>query len=334
MHGVALAKANSAPHLDWPLSTEEKKGCVLRLFDKDVQAANELIRCSEEKLESLQMQLAKVQPTGCGATDEHAAHLMSTPPSKLSNKIKVVAAPALADIDTDDPDDAAEKLRAAIATATAALQALESKKGKKDQSNVESDLMTTPQGPQRARSEGPLVGILCKEPRRRSRGSSLGGEQRRVSFGTVDGEDMPPRNLEDSPVQASGVEPELEPELFSSDWMEEVAKNPESTASPRRPIVSAAANKEGSERWQRHRSKALPLSDADTDGGPLNNKSTGKGNPNSLPPRQRSSERPTGAPARQQRGSGATTPRRGQQAAATVPAPKRTGRVWRPPVRA
>lgn len=241
MDGVTLRKARSSPHLDWPLSAEEKKGCVLRLYDKDVQAANELIRSSEEKLEAMQEQLAKARIADGTPPWNLSEQITLVPEVTLdsrSSKPMAVEQPAI--VDADDTEDAADKLRATIAAATAALQALENAKVKKDPPSRKSEQSNFSQGRQRSRSEGPLVGILCKDPQRRSRGSSLGGEKRRVSFGAVDADDIPARELADSPekptsmseikhkvsvqestAQASGVEPE--PEIFAPDLVAEAA---------------------------------------------------------------------------------------------------------------
>mmetsp|Transcript_41982 Transcript_41982/g.74230 ORF Transcript_41982/g.74230 Transcript_41982/m.74230 type:complete len:363 (-) Transcript_41982:75-1163(-) len=361
MDGVTLRKAHSAPHLDWPLSAEEKKGCVLRLYDKDVQAANELIRSSEERLEALQMQLAKTRNSADSTLPSDVSE-QSTPVPKVapnSGISKPVAAEQPAVVDADDTEDAADKLRAAIATATAALQELESAKGKKDQSNRDSESPRCSQSQHRSRSEGPLVGILCKDPQRRSRGSSMGGEKRRVSFGTVDADDIPVKELvesperstsisqikhkssvQESPAHASGVEPE--PELFAPDWVGEAAvasaspnqaaKNSDSTAVPWRPSIPPVT-REGSERWQRHLSKSGPQHSADADSH-TSHGSAGKGSSKEQAQRQRSSETAAATAAtRQQRASGGSTPRRGQQVNASAGTPKRTGRVWRPPAR-
>jgi len=47
--------------LDWPLSREEKKGRALRLYDRDVKAADQLIESGEAALIALQKELQKVR---------------------------------------------------------------------------------------------------------------------------------------------------------------------------------------------------------------------------------------------------------------------------------
>lgn len=55
--------------LDWPLSRDEKKSCVLKLYDRDVRAANNLLRSGEAALEALRQELAVVRNAG-GALDD------------------------------------------------------------------------------------------------------------------------------------------------------------------------------------------------------------------------------------------------------------------------
>merc|ERR1712157_347870 len=99
-------------------SSEEKKDCVLRLFDQDVQVANEVIRSSEEKLKCLQIEL-ELSRAAAGATSsgrsgvEESPELLTTPRGEDESAGTVQAKVA------------AKKLRAAIASATAALEALE-----------------------------------------------------------------------------------------------------------------------------------------------------------------------------------------------------------------
>jgi len=69
-----MASKARSPPLDWPLSSEEKKGCVLRLFDKDVRAANEVIRSSEEKLLALQQELDDARECRAEQAEMYAIH--------------------------------------------------------------------------------------------------------------------------------------------------------------------------------------------------------------------------------------------------------------------
>lgn len=43
-----LAHCNAGMSWDWPLSREEKKSCVLRLYNKDVEAANLLLKTGQQ----------------------------------------------------------------------------------------------------------------------------------------------------------------------------------------------------------------------------------------------------------------------------------------------
>mmetsp|Transcript_50142 Transcript_50142/g.119363 ORF Transcript_50142/g.119363 Transcript_50142/m.119363 type:complete len:340 (+) Transcript_50142:100-1119(+) len=206
---------SAPPGLDWPLSLEEKKSCLLQLFSKDVQAANEVIRSGEEKLRVLELELQRAveqnEQSDCRMTAEGLglqgegkleatcgdcidAALPRSPTSFLSSQPL-----------PDESAQAAEKLREAIASATAALEALELAQGSKptaddEWGNVGAETLT------RARSDGNLVGILCsKDTKPAVRSASAGQKQRRVSFGPSDcGDD-----------HARGCEPE--PELFTPD---------------------------------------------------------------------------------------------------------------------
>lgn len=223
----------AAKPLDWPLSHEEKKGCVMRLFDKDVRAANDMIRSGEEKLQALKEELeeARAAVTAAAAQPAHASksEAPAEPTKKLRGRTseprkKLIANPQLASgtpvknaqLATESSEDAAEKLRAAIASATAALAALEGRQS----APAESELANA----SRSRSEGPKEapeGILCSAARRHSRARSMEGMKRRVSFG-----DLPKAEdndtLEDISVPFSiGAEPEPEQELAAPEPLRE-----------------------------------------------------------------------------------------------------------------
>eukprot|EP00931_Biecheleriopsis_adriatica_P051790 TRINITY_DN30069_c0_g1_i1.p1 TRINITY_DN30069_c0_g1~~TRINITY_DN30069_c0_g1_i1.p1 ORF type:complete len:388 (+),score=55.06 TRINITY_DN30069_c0_g1_i1:49-1212(+) len=183
MPGKALGRSQSAPHIDWPLSAEEKKGCILQLFDRDVRAANDIIRSHEEQLKHLQLELTKTR-TGALAESVDAAKDQAVEHFDISS-----------DCDPDETSSAAEKLRAAMASAAAALKALECK-----QQKLEASAPLGLGSPARSRSEGPVVGILAKESLPGSRCSSLGQRKKRVSFG----------KREDHELATDGMEPEPE----------------------------------------------------------------------------------------------------------------------------
>eukprot|EP00747_Dinoflagellata_sp_TGD_P191844 gnl/TRDRNA2_/TRDRNA2_55813_c1_seq1.p1 gnl/TRDRNA2_/TRDRNA2_55813_c1~~gnl/TRDRNA2_/TRDRNA2_55813_c1_seq1.p1 ORF type:complete len:285 (-),score=55.82 gnl/TRDRNA2_/TRDRNA2_55813_c1_seq1:62-868(-) len=180
------ARATAVPSLDWPLSRDEKRTRVLRLYDAEVHAADEMIQSGQLAMEKLQGELDTIkcasQP-GAMTPDECPA--------------------------TADPDKEAERLRLrqSIESATALL------KGLLEQAGIEAPAADAVDGADddchvaprpRARSEGaertePLRSALRPARRRRW---SRGGKQLRVSFSErpkyLDGEDEP-------------VEPESEP---------------------------------------------------------------------------------------------------------------------------
>mmetsp|Transcript_54990 Transcript_54990/g.128591 ORF Transcript_54990/g.128591 Transcript_54990/m.128591 type:complete len:311 (+) Transcript_54990:136-1068(+) len=194
MSGVVGCMPSTPPGLDWPLSLEEKKNCLLQLFSKDVQVANEVIRSGEVKLRELELELQKAVD-GSGV-EEHTKQPVEQEPMQDD-----VAPPDLQPVH-DESTSAAEKLRQAIASATAALEALEQAQECKPQ----KDDCDRPETLARSRSESNLVGILCKDTAKIvPRSASAGHRQRRVSFG--------PSDCDDSLLHERGEEPE--PEMFA-----------------------------------------------------------------------------------------------------------------------
>jgi len=65
---VSGAGLRQQPSLDWPLSREEKKGCVMRLYERDVTTANDLLRSKDEALQaaSEELQVLKRKSSGFG----------------------------------------------------------------------------------------------------------------------------------------------------------------------------------------------------------------------------------------------------------------------------
>lgn len=142
------------PAPDWPLSHEEKKRAALRLYDRDVRAADCLIRSGEEKCRELQLQL---QAARAAKHDEEVA----------------------------------ERLRLAIESATLALNVLLSAAGngqKVGAGHCPTLEMVPPKqralaAPTRARSEGSAAeGDMPRGALRRQSGSSSCRPHRRVSF--------------------------------------------------------------------------------------------------------------------------------------------------------
>jgi len=216
-----LVRSHSAPHLDWPLSAAEKKGCVLRLYDQDVRAANAVIRSSEEKLVALQAELDTSRTSVCKADNsvEDVGKVVITTPEKESAVV-----PQQVDCgEANQANDAAEKLRAAIASATQALQALECTTSKNQVEHIDDKVPSTKcdrdRSPVRARSEGPVHGILCKDSRRDSRGLSC-EKKRRVSFGKLPTkDDIEPEPEEFAPDRDPQVDPPVPMRVeLSSPW--------------------------------------------------------------------------------------------------------------------
>jgi len=62
--------ARRRPSLDWPLSRDEKKSHVMRLFEKDVQSANQLLESQEEALEAVSQELSTLRRLSSGRQSE------------------------------------------------------------------------------------------------------------------------------------------------------------------------------------------------------------------------------------------------------------------------
>jgi len=62
------AGLHQQPSLDWPLSREEKKGCVMRLYERDVTTANDLLRSKDEALQAAsdELQVLRRKSSGIG----------------------------------------------------------------------------------------------------------------------------------------------------------------------------------------------------------------------------------------------------------------------------
>lgn len=156
------------PPFDWPLSHEEKKRAALRLYDRDVRAADCIIRSGEERCRELQLQL---QAARAAQHDEEVA----------------------------------ERLRLAIESATLALNVLLRSAGNGAKAStdgcptlqmVDPHRKSLPAPTARARSEG-AEPADCMAPRGvlRQPGSSHSRPRRRVSFS-----DDPRDNIEEGSV--------------------------------------------------------------------------------------------------------------------------------------
>lgn len=73
-----LATPRQAVSLDWPLSREEKRHCIMSLYEKDLHVANTLICDKEAVLEELREEVHVSTATSArrGICDESAEHLM------------------------------------------------------------------------------------------------------------------------------------------------------------------------------------------------------------------------------------------------------------------
>jgi len=163
-----------------------------------------VIRSSEEKLRALQLELEK---------SRSAASAVSASKEGTDDTLELSMTPRGA-VESNEAEVAAEKLRGAIAGAVAALEVLEGGARKQEAEDcVDSAVLQRSRVITRSRSEGPLVGILCKDPRRQARGSSR-SEKRRVSFGKSSKLEFEAENcsqeLKTQPTDECDLEPEPE----------------------------------------------------------------------------------------------------------------------------
>eukprot|EP00933_Yihiella_yeosuensis_P042156 TRINITY_DN36677_c0_g1_i1.p1 TRINITY_DN36677_c0_g1~~TRINITY_DN36677_c0_g1_i1.p1 ORF type:complete len:327 (-),score=83.95 TRINITY_DN36677_c0_g1_i1:123-1103(-) len=207
-----------ARSLDWPLSREEKKSRVLTLYDKDVEAAELLLRDYARKLKQAQSSWVEVQKSE--SSDGHPDEKAIRGKGKGSNHGAIVAAVAAAALESaakpstptttsghiayaSEPcstlarrseegisarDVVVESIRMTVSGAAAALGALLGGHGQ----DAVLDGTETPDMAEevlpsrlRARSEGAskvtsVRPALCQTPRKRR--MSRGGEPLRVKF--------------------------------------------------------------------------------------------------------------------------------------------------------
>lgn len=147
--------------MDWPLSREEKKHQLLRLYNDDVKAADSMVESGNKALEALREELDAVRR----AAGVHQVAKRKTADTGASHR---------------SPDDEVERLRQAVENAAAVLRAIVPLEDDDD----EATMHTTPLR-SRARSEGgerelravALRPALCRTPR------ESGRPKRKVSFG-------------------------------------------------------------------------------------------------------------------------------------------------------
>eukprot|EP00931_Biecheleriopsis_adriatica_P086280 TRINITY_DN6098_c0_g1_i1.p1 TRINITY_DN6098_c0_g1~~TRINITY_DN6098_c0_g1_i1.p1 ORF type:complete len:436 (-),score=76.27 TRINITY_DN6098_c0_g1_i1:13-1209(-) len=65
---VAGTAARRRPSLDWPLSREEKKSCVLQLYEQDIRTANSLLDEKDEALDQASKEIATLRRLSLGST--------------------------------------------------------------------------------------------------------------------------------------------------------------------------------------------------------------------------------------------------------------------------
>lgn len=214
--------STSSNSQDWPLSKEEQKKRIIRLYDKDVKAANELVHSREAALKQAikELKAARAEAKKLKAQEPEIGHGRSTsrimkaalengklserprwehhdepeePTSPLCTDDASEACETAdgADDGADGAVEAAERLQTVIVDAAATLASLF---GTSSLSSVlvgiaegaEQDEAGTekPEGRQRAKSEG--CRVIAPEPREelvdRRRRKSRGGTPLRVSW--------------------------------------------------------------------------------------------------------------------------------------------------------
>eukprot|EP00927_Polykrikos_kofoidii_P077406 TRINITY_DN74345_c0_g1_i1.p1 TRINITY_DN74345_c0_g1~~TRINITY_DN74345_c0_g1_i1.p1 ORF type:complete len:816 (-),score=115.02 TRINITY_DN74345_c0_g1_i1:120-2444(-) len=202
---VRVPRARS---VDWPLSREEKRSCILNLYDRDLRAANDLVRTGEDALQTLRSELRLIHAAnhvaaserrsgraclqdgladGAEVTDALAPLPNGTPPSSPESSQEV--------------NEGTERLRMAINAAAATLSSLLESTTvvgghRRQDLNVESYTYNH-SGKRRARSTGTSIlnssgGVRETSAgglRRDSRKSSRDGRPLRVSFASDQGND-------------------------------------------------------------------------------------------------------------------------------------------------
>jgi hypothetical protein len=169
--------------MDWPLSQEEKKTQVMRLYNQDVKAADQLIQAGNSSVQTLQSEVEAIR-----SAIEAQGILVS-----LSKETTAVASRVE---HHQDKDAEMERLRGAVESATALLRAMSVSRTCEDTRNdLEEDVDPRCHGTPlrchapRCRSEGGLRSMadLCVPPLKsalsRTPRTSRCATPRRVSFG-------------------------------------------------------------------------------------------------------------------------------------------------------
>lgn len=94
--------------LDWPLSREEKRNCVMRLYEKDVRAADHILRSHREELKDLRQEVRVLRRNSRGS-------LVSTPAdSRRNSHSSVMSTTADSSSPEQEADDAAKVVDVSI----------------------------------------------------------------------------------------------------------------------------------------------------------------------------------------------------------------------------
>eukprot|EP00928_Gymnodinium_smaydae_P063035 TRINITY_DN46735_c0_g1_i1.p1 TRINITY_DN46735_c0_g1~~TRINITY_DN46735_c0_g1_i1.p1 ORF type:complete len:370 (+),score=80.92 TRINITY_DN46735_c0_g1_i1:56-1165(+) len=178
---MASSSLEAGVSSDWPMSREEKKTQVLKLYSRDVQVADGMLRAGEESMQALKMELEAIR---------RASGLFAEPSSSSSSDCREAKSQRRrSDSSRSSPDESevrneVMRLRSAVESAAALLRAMEPADDASD--DGESETVVRP----RARSEGgaravdngtPLKPALSRTPRTSRCGTPL-----RVSFGDPD----------------------------------------------------------------------------------------------------------------------------------------------------
>mmetsp|Transcript_11915 Transcript_11915/g.21807 ORF Transcript_11915/g.21807 Transcript_11915/m.21807 type:complete len:366 (+) Transcript_11915:33-1130(+) len=202
----ADASGEGVRSLDWPLSREEKKTCLMRLYDSDLQTANNLVRSGEEALEALRSELSNIKhsqekktrkparqaspkPSADGAATEKDApetpeaeagprEACGTPPPEREQSKARSPSPHVAAATAEQ----AERLHRVIMEATAALRGLLGVPQSDDEGseiqNSEAEPVARRSKSEPSREVKAMPGALRRDARRHSRD----GKPLRVSF--------------------------------------------------------------------------------------------------------------------------------------------------------
>jgi hypothetical protein len=197
--------------LDWPLSRNEKKSHVLRLYDRDMRAANSLLQTGDSALSALRQELQHMKAivadpvkSSTSLCDENSNTELVEHKLATLSKVEVAKIPRRPS--ADSANQAAMRLQQAIAEATEALgallgvAALEQEEEENDASDENSCRSSLIRGRARSEDAGRFqlataqMGGLRKCRKKRL---SRGGEPLRVSFADGTTVDVMPEPQED-----------------------------------------------------------------------------------------------------------------------------------------